>query len=191
MKQLAAIILAICSWGIANAQVVVENDYDGSIISNETQGKVNFNDNEKETLSFIDLNFFSYDHFENYGLGFHFYNFNGFGMGVTLRSKWKLNDSDNFNGDLTLNYSFGVYQNENTKVMLCAEAGPSLGSRKTYNDEGKLEDKFFIDGFIGIKAIATYNRFAISAGYQFWAPKFKFGKDYKQDGFYATLGYSI
>ncbi len=191
MKQLAAIMLALCSWGIANAQVVVENDYEGSIISNESQGEVSFNDNEKETLTFADFSFFSYDHMENYGIGMHNYTFNGFGMGIVFRCKLKFNDSENMNGDLTFNYSFGAYQNEHSKVMITAEAGPSFASRKDYNDKGELKDKFFVDGFIGIKVIGTYDRFALSAGYQFWAPKFKFGKDYKQDGFYASIGYSF
>lgn len=192
MKQLVAFMLALCSFGIANAQVVVENDYEGSIINDDTQGKVDFNDDENETLSFVDLSYFSYDHFENYGIGYHFYTFNGFGMGLTWRSQLKFNDGDNLNGDLTFNYAFGAYQNEHTKIMIAAEAGPSFGSRKEYDkDDEKLKDKFFIDGFVGIKAIGTYDRFALSVGYQIWAPKFKFGKDYKQDGFYASIGYSF
>jgi len=190
MKQFVVILLALCSCSVVNAQVVIENDYEGSIINNPEE-KIDFKDDEKETLSFIDLSYFSYDHYENYGIGYHFYTFNGFGMGLTWRSQLKFNDGDNLNADLTFNYAFGAYQNEHTKVMIAAEAGPSFGSRKAYNDEGKLKDKFFIDAFIGIKAIATYNRFALSAGYHIWAPKFKFGKDYKQDGFYASLAYSF
>ena len=55
----------------------------------------------------------------------------------------------------------------------------------------EYKEKFYIDGFMGIKAIIRYKKVLLSAGYNIWAPKWKFGKDEKADGFYAQLGFDI
>lgn len=173
----------------ANAQTVITNDY-GSPITG-ADGQSVSNDDENESIGYYGLGFYSYDGGENYSLSFGNYTFNGVGIGVNIRSNFKFSDNQNtYNGDVLINYSLGVYKNSDTKVMVTAEAGPSFASRYVY-DDGKVKDKFFVDAFVGIKGTVSYKKFVLSAGYHIWAPKFKFGKDYKADGFYAQLGISI
>ncbi len=150
------------------------------------------NDDEKvQTASYYGLGFYSYDGMENYSLSFGAYNFNGFGLGMNLRSNFKFKDHQNtYNADLVINYSMGVYKNEDVMVLLTPEVGPSFASRTIYED-GKAKDKFYVDGFVGIKATVVYKILVLSAGYHIWAPKWKFGKDEKADGFYAQLGVNI
>lgn len=148
----------------------------------------------KEATSSIDqigiygLGFYSYDGAENYGLTVGFYHFDGFGFNLNIRSNWKFKDHQNtYNADLLLNYSIGFYNNDDVAILLTPEIGPSIATRDVY-DGGKFKEKWFCDGFAGIKATVKYKAVVLSAGYHIWAPKWKFGKDEKADGFYAQLG---
>ena len=136
--------------------------------------------------------FFSYDGVEQYGLSFGGYCFNGIGLGMNCRSNWKFSDNQStYNADFLLNYSFGAYtNNDDVMFLITPEIGPSLGSRYIY-ENGKAKEKYYIDGFLGIKATVVYKKLILSAGYHIWAPKWKFGKKEKADGFYAQIGFDI
>jgi hypothetical protein len=144
-----------------------------------------------ERISYFGLGFYSYDGFENYSLSFGNYGINNLGVGANLRSNFKFKDNANtYNGDVLLNFSVCLLNNDDVTVLIIPEVGPSFASRYVY-DDGKMKDKFFIDGFLGIKAAFRYKFVMISAGYHLWAPKWKFGKDEKKEGFYAQLGLDI
>ncbi len=46
-----------------------------------------------------------------------------------------------------------------------------------------------VDGFVNGRLSVKYKKIMLSGGYYYWAPKFKFGKDYKADGVNVTLAY--
>lgn len=182
---LAFMALAFCVG--SNAQTVISNNY-GSPISGADGQSMEVD--EKESASFWGLGYYSYDGGENYGLGGGMYTFNGIGYTFGVRSNLKFSDHQNtLNWDLLLNYSLGAYSNDDVKVLITPEIGPSLGMRSVYDyDDGEIkDDRFFIDGFVGLKATVVYKKMVLSAGYHMWAPKWKFGKE-KADGFYVQLG---
>lgn len=148
-------------------------------------------DDTNSRVGYYGLGFYSYDGAEFYGLSVGFYNFNGVGLGINLRSNWKFSNHQNvYNADFVLNYSFGVYSNSDVKFLITPEMGPSLRMCDEY-ENGKFKEKYFCDGFAGIKATVAYKKVVLSAGYHIWAPKWKFGKSNKADGFYAQLGLNL
>lgn len=187
-KMLLLAIMAIASLFSANAQTVIANDYSSPITGADGQN-VN-SDDDNESVSFVGLGYFSCNDWENYSISFMNYTFNGVCAGVNLRSNLEFSEHQGtFNADVLINYSYGVYRNSDVKVMITGEAGPSLASRSYIDSDGDISDGFFIDALIGIKGTVIFNnKVVLSAGYQIWAPKFKFGKDYNADGFYAQLG---
>jgi len=141
---------------------------------------------------YFGLGFFSYDGGSNYGLSYGVYYYNGIGMGSNLRANFKSSNASTFNADFALNFSIGIHATEDMMFLITPEIGPSLGSRKAYDEkDNKMKDKFFIDGFIGIKAVIVYKKFVLSAGYHVWSSKWKFGEKDKADGFYAQLGFDF
>lgn len=149
--------------------------------------------NSNSRFGYWGFGFFSYDGAENYGMSFGVYNFNGLGFGMNIRSNWKFKDHQNtYNGDVLLNFSLGVYENGDVAVLVTPEVGPSIATRSAYDEKkNEFKDKWFIDGFVGIKATVVYKKVVISAGYHIWAPKWKFGEKEKADGFYAQIGINI
>jgi hypothetical protein len=102
----------------------------------------------------------------------------------------------NISTDLLFNYSFGAYQKDDLTLLLTGELGPSVRFQDQYdgldkNNNVKYKEKILVDAFVGLKGTLKYRKLVLSAGYHIWAPKFKFGKDYRMDGFYAQLGYSF
>lgn len=188
MKKLFLTALVALGFSIGiNAQTVISNNYGSPITGADGQSVNGYDD--KEAISFYGLGYYAYDGSENYSFSFGTYTFNGFGMGINLRSNLKFEEGENsYSGDLLLNYSFGAYSNDDVKVLLTPEIGPSIGYRSVYDfDDGEVKDKLFIDGFVGVKATVVYKKIVLSAGYHIWAPKWKFGKE-KADGFYAQIG---
>lgn len=173
-----------------NAQTVISNNY-GSPITGADGQSIHDSD-DQEAIGYYGLGYYSYDGAENYGLSLGQYTFNGFGGGLNFRSNWKFGEHENMmNWDVLLNYSLGAYSNENVKVLITPEIGPSFGLRSAYNSKGEIDDdQFFIDGFVGLKATVVYNKIVLSLGYHMWAPKWKFGKE-KADGFYAQIGLNL
>lgn len=184
----AFMALVFCIAG--NAQTVISNNY-GSPITGADGQSIHDSD-DQESIGYGGLGYYSYDGGENYSLSYGTYTFNGFGYGMNLRSNLKFGEHESsFNGDILLNYSLGAYSNDNVKVLITPEIGPSLGTRSAYNSKGEIEDsQIFIDGFVGLKATVVYNKIVLSLGYHMWAPKWKFGKE-KADGFYAQIGLSL
>lgn len=188
-KGLLLVIGLFCSFSI-NADDIYPDD-DEVVVNTSKTVTVDSQDDTNELRTAYGLGFFSYDGFENYGLSGGLYKFNGVGMTYNIRSNYKFKDNQNTsNADWLLNFSMGIYKNEDVMFMITPEIGPSLGSRYVYED-GKVKDKMFIDGFVGIKATVIYKKLVLSAGYHIWAPKWKFGKDEKADGFYAQLGFDF
>lgn len=188
-KGLLLVIGLFCSFSI-NADDIYPDD-DEVVVNTSKTVTVDSQDDTNELRTTYGLGFFSYDGFENYGLSSGLYKFNGVGMGLNFRANFKKREESTYNSDILLNYSIGLYKNEDVMFMITPEIGPSLGSRSVYED-GKVKDKMFIiDGFVGIKATVIYKKLVLSAGYHIWAPKWKFGKDEKADGFYAQLGFDF
>ncbi len=190
MKKVLLTIVMCLSFGInTNAEDDYPDDDPVTVIP------IDNNDNPKESLGYYGLGFYSYDGAENYSLSYGMYKFNGLGIGMNLRSNFKFSDNQNtFNADVLLNYSFGVYSNTDVAVLITPEIGPSLGSRYIFEmekDKPKAKEKYYIDGFVGIKMTLAFGPITLSAGYHIWAPKWKFGKNEKADGFYAQLGIEI
>lgn len=172
-----------------NKQISTEDPYQET---NSTSSIINTEHKTiLERIPFFGLGFYSYDGAENYSLSFGNYGINNIGLGVNLRSNLKFKNNQNtYNGDVLLNFSGCLLNNEDMTVLIIPEIGPSFGFRSVY-DDGEVKDKFFVDGFLGIKAAFRYKIVLISAGYHLWAPKWKFGKGEKVDGFYAQLTFKI
>lgn len=149
----------------------------------------------KKTLSAIGLNYYSFDGFDNWGLGGYFISCNGFGMDLALRSQLK--SHGNFNIDLGLNYSYQIYQKDNMHALLTLAAGPTFRTQDEPEIDyyGKITWKtgsFFCDAFITPHLTLYVNKFSITAGYYYWAPKWKFSKDDgARGGFCASIGYDF
>lgn len=196
-KVLLFALVLFVSYTNASAQVVVTNDYDSPIQGDVTQ-KTSDN-NESESLSYIGLGFYSFEGFNNWGFNDAYLNWNGLGFELAFRSQLKFNDYDNLNFDVGLNYSFGLWKDEDKKLYLSLAAGPSIRNQKeieySYNSKGKMstktKDKIFVDAFFNPRITFSIGKFVISGGYFYWAPKFKFDGDYKIDGFNANIGWSL
>lgn len=65
-----------------------------------------------------------------------------------------------------------------------------------YDKHGNPKEKWssaktLFDAVLSARLFFSSGHFAISGGYVYWAPKFKFGKDYKADGWVVSLGYNF
>lgn len=149
----------------------------------------------KKTLSALGLNYYSFDGYDNWGFGGYFISCNGFGMDITLRSQLK--SHGNFNVDLGLNYSYQIYQKDNMYALLTLAAGPTFRTQDEPEIDyyGKITWKtgsFFCDAFVTPRLTLYVNKFSITAGYYYWAPKWKFSKDDgASGGFCASIGYDF
>ena len=177
-----------------------EKESSSNVYSSERKSNVGQQNVEKnsqmERFGFFGLGFYPYSGENNYSLSFGFYQKNFLGFDMNLRSNLKFKDHRNTtNADILLNFSLCIYENDDITLFLTPEIGPSIGMRDEakLNDKGKIEykEKVYFDGFMGIKAIIRYKKVLLSAGYNIWAPKWKFGKGEKADGFYAQLGFDI
>lgn len=193
MKSLLlSVVMALVGLTTANAQVV-SNNYDSPVTQ---ESKSENNSEEKETVGYIGLGFWSFSQGENYGLtGI---NVTPNGLGVDFAYRMEFHEHGNFNVDFGPNYSFNIWGNGDAKLLLTAALGPSFRLQDQIDEkksikEGKEEwkEKFFVDMYINARATFNYKRIVISAGYYYWAPKFKFGKDKGLGAFYATLGYCL
>jgi len=193
-KTLSCLLLGLAFVVPASADNNYPDDDDVVVVTskNNTSGSTS-SGFDRETIAYWGLGFFAYDGVENYSMSYGAYNVNGFGLGINLRSNWKFSDYQNtFNADVLLNYSISVYTNDDVAILITPEIGPSVGSRYVYDDdEGDAKDEYFIDAFAGIKATVAFKKVVLSAGYHAWAAKWKFGKDYRADGFYAQIGIDI
>lgn len=160
-----------------------------------------------ETKAFVGLSYYGFDGFKNWGLTVQGIKHNGVFGELALRANF--DDHGNYNVDLGINYSYAVLSSDDVKIYLTAAVGPSLrfqevykGSETIVNEHHSLalgdyttsytkenwENKFFVDCYLNLRATISYKCVAVSGGYYFWAPKFKFGKDYNAHGFVASVG---
>lgn len=189
-KLLFTALMATAFLFSANAQTVISNDYGSPITGADGQSASQDSDDEAEAFGYVGLMFYSFDGFENYGLFFGNTNPNGLGLDFAVRASFK--EHGNVNTDIMFNYSIGLVEKSSTQVAVTLALGPSLRMQdeiKGVDKKGNLEwekSKIFCDCVINPKLTVRIDKVVISAGYFYWAPKFKFSKD---DG--ATGGFNI
>lgn len=182
-KSLIATFLLLASFMNVNAQTVIKNDYSSTTTDNETEQSTS------DSFGTFNLQYMSFDGFENYGFIDHIVNPNNLGYEFGIRYNFK--EHGNMNIDLGINYSFELSNKNDNAVYMILAAGPSFrlqdkydGIDKNYNIQYKLG--FFVDGYINPRLSIKFSRVVASIGYFYWAPEFKFSKD---DG--ATGGVNL
>ena len=194
MKRLLfTAVMATAFFFGTSAQTVINNDYSSPITGADGQGVSQSSDDEAESYSYGAVGFYSFDGFENWGIAYGGINPNGVGLDFAFRMNFK--EHGNFNVDVLLNYSVGLVSNGSTQVALTFALGPSFRTQdelKGVNSKGNLEwenGKFFCDGVVNPRLSVKLGKLALSAGYFYWAPKFKFSKDDgAKGGFNCSLG---
>lgn len=188
MKKLFISLFIAASALLVNAQTVIRSDYSSSPTRVETVKESN---NDYETFSPSQFIFLTFDGFNNYGIGISQYTPNGIGGDWFVRAAFE--KYGNINQDIAVNYTFSLAQNDDLYLYLTASIGPSLRIQEVY-DFQKDEDKtkLFIDGIINPRLLLKYKKFSLSAGYFYWAPKFKFSKkDGGTGGLSLSIGYEF
>ena len=197
MKRLLfTAVMATAFFFGTSAQTVINNDYSSPITGADGQGVSQSSGDEAESYSYGAVGFYSFDGFENWGIAYGGINPNGIGLDFAFRMNFK--EHGNFNVDVLLNYSVGLVSNGSTQVALTFALGPSFRTQdelKGVNSKGNLEwenGKFFCDGVVNPRLSVKLGKLALSAGYFYWAPKFKFSKDDgATGGFNCSLGLSF
>lgn len=145
-----------------------------------------------ENLFTAGAGYWFFDGLETYGLQMTNLTYNGWASEINVR----FNFSDYTVGvcDFAfLGYSMGLTEFNNGAFYFALVGGPSLRFQDEYNledDENKM--KVYIDAYISASLNIQFSeRFLLKGGYYFWAPQFKFSKDYRADGFYVSLGYEF
>lgn len=164
-----------------------------------------------ETMGLAGVSYYGFDGFDNWGIAIQSIKPNDISGELALRTNF--DDHGNYNLDLGINYSFALLTSGDVKLYLTAAAGPSfrlqdeykgtetvvkqhnslaLGKYTTsYDKENWDTNNFYVDCYLNARVTIVYKSIAISGGYYYWAPEFKFGKKYKADGFVASVGFSI
>lgn len=165
-----------------------------SLAVNAQESTINVSNVSKESTTFsaIGLGYYGFDGMENYGFTMQGYKVNGVSIDLALRANFE--DHGNYNIDFGFNYTFGLYQKDDIGLYLTLAAGPSLRNQDQFDgfdkyDNPRYKDKFMVDGFVNGRLSVKYKAIMLSGGYYYWAPKFKFGKDYKADGVNVALAY--
>lgn len=196
MKRLflSALVATVFLMG-TNAQNVIKNDYSSPITGADGQSTTS-SDDEAESFGYAGIMYYGFDGFDNWGIFYGITSPNGLGLDAGLRAQFK--SHGNFNGDVLLNYSFGLWSQNNNQVLLTLAAGPSI---RTYDEiegvdnKGKLKyksGKTAFDGIINPRLTIKFGKIVVTGGYFYWAPKFKFSKDDgATGGFNIGLGYSF
>ncbi len=194
MKKILFTALMVFAFGMnASAQNVITNDYQTPITGADGQNVNESNDGDKETFGTIGLMYYGFKDLDNYGLYWNMDTPNGFGMDFALRAQFK--SHGNFNLDLLFNYSFALWQQNENQLLLTLAAGPSFRSQEAidgFNKNGSptYKDKLFVDCGLNPRLTVKVGKFALTGGFYYWAPKFKFSKDDgAQTGFNVGLGY--
>ena len=180
----------------ASAQTVITNDYGSPITGADGQNSSTSSDDEQESFGYAGLMYYGFDGFENYGIFYGITTPNGVGFDAALRAQFK--SHGNFNTDLFINYSFGLWSQNDNQLLLTLAAGPSMRTYdevKGVNKYGNVEydsGKTAFDGVINPRLTIKFGRLVLTGGYFYWAPKFKFSKDDgATGGFNVGLGYSF
>ena len=198
-KFLLSSALVVLGFSISTAQIVKQSEEQTSNQPIKTN---------KNSIGYFGVSYFTFDGFENWGLSLGSLKSNDFGFDGNLRTNFETHG--NYNVDLGPNFSFGLYSKDKSNIFLTLGAGLSIrmqdeykGSEvvekqhhslalgnytTTYTVENWDENKFFFDAYLNARLTITYDWLAISGGYFYWAPKFKFGSDYKCDGWMISIG---
>lgn len=147
-------------------------------------------DNRIKNITNYGLMYWGFDGYENYGFFSESIAYNN--IGVEMAGRTKFEKHSNFNWELGLNYSLGLFRQDNSALMLTASFSPlSVRSQEEYNyKSGKNSTKTYLDAYYSIRLSLKLGCVALTGGYFYWAPKWEFGKDYKMDGFCIGLMYS-
>lgn len=130
--------------------------------------------------------------YETYGLQMTNLRYNGWASEVNIR--WHFSDNVGGAADLAfLGYSFGLTEFDNGALYLALVGGPTIRFQDEYNyEKDKDEMKFYIDAYLSASLnVQIGESCLLKGGYYFWAPQFKFGEEYRADGFYASIGFSF
>ena len=171
----------------ANAQKVVKNNY--------TIGSENSITNSEKIKSGVvsaNISYYDYDGYENWAYSMYILKPDGFGFEWTMRKNF--DDGGNFNVDLGVNYSFSLVEKKDIQLLFTLGLAPSLRAQYEFDFEKydwKDEMSFFFDGCANLRLHFRYKWILLSGGYNLWAPKFKFGNDYRLDGFNVALGWAF
>lgn len=199
MKKTLLLILTAALFSLSSqAQTVITNDYGDSPITGADGQPVSSSDNDDEAISSFNVAYYNFDGDSNYGISVYGMNPNHVGVDFNIRLNFE--KYGNYNVDLCLNYSFKLWGENGTKLLLVPSVGPSFRMQDRpkvdYNErtgnvkkESKTEYKF--DLVANPRLALCANRFTFSVGYFLWGAEFKLKKGYKADGFNVALGYSF
>ena len=185
-KHFILLVLSILTISV-EAQQIIKNNYEI-----ESESRQNDIETIKSPIGSVTISYYDFDGYENWGLGGYLLRPDGFGFEWFYRSN--SDRGGNSNVDIGINYSFSLVEKEDTQFLFSLGLAPSLRMQKEYDiEEGDWSDKdsFFFDGCANLKFVFRYKRVVLSAGYNLWGPKFKFGKDYRIDGFNVAIGLAI
>lgn len=168
----AFMALAFCI-GI-NAQTVITNNYDSPITG--ADGQSIDDDDDAEGIAYAGLTVYEGPAF---ALNFRGQNWNALGFELNLMTG---KDFENFESNINLNYSFGLWKDSDKMLLLTLAAGPSLNFYKI-NDENKMACNLYVNPYMTFKI----NRFVLSAGYSLCFAKWDF--DNRGDAFHVGVGY--
>jgi len=146
---------------------------------------------EPDNLFTVGLGYWDYE-LETYGLQMTNLRYNGWASEMNIR--WNFSDYTCGAVDMAiLGYSFGLTEFNNGALYLALVGGPTIRIQDEYDyEDDKEKIKFYIDAYISASLnVQLGERFLLKGGYYFWAPQFKFGEDYRADGFYVSLGYAF
>jgi len=136
------------------------------------------------------LMYWGFDGYKNYGVFAESITYNN--VGVEMAGRTKFEKHSNFNWELGLNYSLGLFRQENSALLVTASFSPlSVRFQDEYDyKRDKYKNKVYFDAYYSIRLSLKLGCFALTGGYFYWAPKWDFGKDQKMDGFCIGLMYS-
>lgn len=182
-------VFAACMSMTANNDVEVKEENESTTLNSTlstSQEDGNF------SFSPAMFSYRSFDGFSDYGLYIGSYTPNGIGFTLGLHSD--LENHGYYATDFVINYSIGILQQNDVQLLVNLGAGPVIRTHDELNGytshgDPKYKDKTDFDAIFNGDLMLKYKKFVLGAGYTLWAPKFKFGKDYKADGFHLTLGY--
>lgn len=156
----------------------------------ETKIDDNSSDNRIKDITNYGLMYWGFDGYENYGVFAESTTYNN--VGVEMAGRTKFEKHSNYNWELGLNYSFGIFREEKSALMLTASFCPiSVRTQEEYNYKSdKYQSKTYFDAYYSLRLSLKLGCVDLTGGYFYWAPKWEFGKDYKIDGFCIGLMYS-
>lgn len=191
MKKLLFSVLMASMYIVGvNAQNVITNNYGTPITGADGQSINSGDEGEDESFGYAGLMYYGFDGGENYGIFASSVNPNGVGSDYALRAQFK--SHGNVNTEFLINYSFGLWAQDSNRLLFTVALGPSFrcyDKIEGIDKNGKVEyssGSFACDGIVNPRLTIKFGKLAITGGYYYWAPKFKFSKD---DG--ATGGFNI